>query len=381
MSSLDQSHRSDQSGSLWWLVGGQLGASRAEWLAGVVDVHPAGAADAGASVSRSVLAQALGIVLFDDLLARVPSAAAYVEEKVSRAETVHLDHGAVRTVSGVDCGRLPAGQESVTRVLAALGYTHRFTYDLTRLRMTGRSWCHLDLPEAIPQYFVSELHAGLFSAPFQEAAARVLGSSRDPLDPAATARLAELRSRRSLGLEDAAALLPVLVSCFGRQHSVPDLADYQALLAESEEMAWIATEGTVCNHMTDRVADVAAVAEAERAAGRPIKDAVEVSGSGRIRQTAHRAPLVARSFGMGGVGGVGGAEGEREGEGGDGAGGGDGVGGGGQGGRISRDVPGSFFEFITRAPLPDGSGLDLAFDAANAQQIFAMTRGDRASRR
>jgi hypothetical protein len=44
-------------------------------------------------------------------------------------------------------------------------------------------------------------------------------------------------------------------------------------------------------------------------------------------------------------------------------------------------VPGSFFEFITRAPLPDGSGLDLAFDAANAQQIFAMTRGDRASRR
>ncbi|MDQ1364458.1 MAG: hypothetical protein QOE57_500, partial [Acidimicrobiaceae bacterium] len=221
MSSPDQSHRSDQSGSLWWLVGGQLGASRAEWLAGVVDVHPAAPADAGASVSRSVLAQALGIVLFDDLLARVPSAAAYVEEKASRGETVHLDHGAVRTVSGVDCGQLPAGQESVTRVLAALGYTHRFTYDLTRLRMTGRSWCHLDLPEAIPQYFVSELHAGLFSAPFQEAAARVLGSSQDPLDPAAAARLAELRSRRSLGLEDAAALLPVLVSCFGRQHSVP----------------------------------------------------------------------------------------------------------------------------------------------------------------
>jgi hypothetical protein len=363
VSQSDQPGQSDQSGSLWWLVGGQLGSSRAAWLAGVVGVHPAQAADAGASVSRSVLAQALGIVLFDDLLARVPSAAAYVEEKVSRGETVHLDHGAVRTVSGVDCGPLPAGQESVTRVLAALGYTHRFTYDLTRLRMTGRSWCHLDLPETIPQYFVSELHAGLFSAPFQEAASRVLGSSRDPLDPAAAARLSELRSRRSLGLEDAAALLPVLVSCFGRQHSDPDLADYQALLAESEEMAWIATEGTVCNHMTDRVADVGAVAEAERAAGRPIKDTVEVSGSGRIRQTAHRAPLVTRSFGVGG---------------GD---GGNGSRGGGQGGRISRNVPGSFFEFITRAPLPDGSGLDLAFDAANAQQIFAMTRGDSARRR
>ncbi len=148
----------------------------------------------------------------------------------------------------------------------------------------------------------------------------------------------------------------MLVSCFGRQHAEPDLADYQALLAESEEAAWISTEGTVCNHMTDRVADVAAVADAERAAGRPIKDTVEVSGSGRIRQTAHRAPRVTRSFGAGSGAGVGGV--------------------GREGGRVTLEVPGSFFELITRDAMPDGSGPDLAFDAANAQQIFAMTRGD-----
>jgi hypothetical protein len=340
---------SPEPGSLWRLVAGHVGSSRAQWLAGVVDVvdvHPVLLSAEGPSVSRAVLAQALGILLFDDLLARVPSAAGYVEAKLARGETVHLDHGAVRTVTGVDCGELPPGQESVTRVLAALGYVHRDTYDLARLRMTGRSWCHFDLPAAIPQYFVSELHAGLFTAPFQEAAARVLGSSRDPVDAAAAARLAELRGRGELGLDDAEALVPVLMSCFGRQHDEPDLADYQALLAESEEAAWISTEGTVCNHMTDRVADVAAVADAERGAGRPIKDTVEVSGSGRIRQTAHRAPRVTRSFGVGG------------------------------GGRVALEVPGSFFELITRDAMPDGSGLDLAFDAANAQQIFAMTRGD-----
>jgi hypothetical protein len=347
--------QSEALGSLWRLVAGQLGPSRAQWLAGVVDVDPslladagasdAGPSDAGPSVSRGVLAQALGILLFDDLLARVPSAAAYIEEKRGRGEAVHLDHGAVRTVGGVDCGELPPGQESVARVLAALGYQHRYTYDLARLRMTGRSWCHVDLPAAIPQYFVSELHAGIFSPPFQEAASRVLGSSRDPLDSAATTRLSELRTRGELGLDDAGALLPVLVSCFRRQHAEPDLADYQALLAESEEMAWIATEGTVCNHMTDRVDDVAAVAEAERAAGRPIKDTVEVSGSGRIRQTAHRAAMVERSFTV---------PGSDE--------------------PVSCLVAGSFFEFISRDPLPDGSGPDLAFDAANAQGIFVMTR-------
>ena len=69
-----------------------------------------------------------------------------------------------------------------------------------------------------------------------------------------------------------------------------------------------------------------------------------MSGSGRVLQTAHRAAQVERSFPTG------------------------------YGATVTRWVPGSFFEFITRRPLPDGSGPDLAFDAANAQGIFTMTR-------
>ena len=41
---------------------------------------------------------------------------------------------------------------------------------------------------------------------------------------------------------------------------------------------------------------------------------------------------------------------------------------------ISRRVPGSFLELISRARLDDGR-LDLAFDAQNAQGIFKMTDG------
>ncbi|MDQ6616300.1 MAG: DUF1338 family protein [Actinomycetota bacterium] len=339
--------------SLVDLVAGPLGPQRARWLVEGLDLHPSLLGDPAPGpgpdgwVPRAVLAQALAVVLLNDLMGRVPSAAAYLEERRGRGEKVFLDHGAVRTVAGVSCGALPPGQESVTRVLAALGYEHRFTYDLARLGMTGRSWCHLDLPAAIPQYFVSELHADRFSPSFQDAAARVLGSSRDPLDASARSRLAALRSHSGLGDDDARALLPVLVACFARHHGPPALSDYQSLLAESEEMAWIATEGTAFNHATDRVDDVEAVAAAEREAGRPIKDTVEVSGSGRIRQTAHRAPLVTRWFGLSGVD------------------------------SVSLQVPGSFFELITRLPVPDGSGPDLAFDAANAQQIFSMTRGGR----
>jgi hypothetical protein len=324
------------------LVGAEAG-----WLIEGLDLEPWLLEDSGDWVPRAVLAQALAVLLLEDLLRRVPSGAAYVRERLARGEKVHLDHGAVRTVAGIDCGALPAGQESVTRVLSALGYQHRATYDLARLSMTGRSWCHVDGPAAIPQYFVSELHAARFSPVFQVAAARVLGSSEDPLmaAPGAMGRLEALGGAGGLRFEDARALLPVLVSCFDRQHAAPAIADYQALLAESDEMAWIATEGTAFNHATDRVADVEAVAGAERAAGRPIKATVEVSASGRIRQTAHRAVRVTREFR------------------------------GDSGSPVAMDVPGSFFEFITRLPLPDGSGLDLAFDAANAQQIFAMTRG------
>ncbi len=37
-------------------------------------------------------------------------------------------------------------------------------------------------------------------------------------------------------------------------------------------------------------------------------------------------------------------------------------------------VPGSFYEFITRAVDPATGGLDLNFDSGNASGIFAMTK-------
>ncbi len=326
------------------LVAAQLGT---EWAGPLLDglaIHPSLVED-GDGASRAVIAQALGVVLLDDLLHRVPSAAAYAAERWAAGGRLFLDHGAVRTVAGVACGELAEGQESLARVLRPLGYAHRETYDLGRLKMTGHSWCHLDLPADVPQYFVSELHADRFTDPFSAAAARVMGSSRDPLTGLARLNLDRLAADGRLPLAAAESLLGELATCFARQHGTPALADYETVLAESAEMAWIATEGTAFNHATDRVDDVVAVAEAERAAGRPIKDRVEVSASGRVLQTAHRAAMVERSFKVG----------ERSTE--------------------TRTVPGSFFELITRHPLPDGSGPDLAFDAANAQEIFTMTRG------
>jgi hypothetical protein len=300
---------------------------------------------ANGRVSRICFAAALNAVLFDGVLARVPTGAAFVADQRERGERIRFDHGALRTIRFPEgaTGALPAGQEAFARILKPLGYDVAGLYPLPRLKMTGRAWAQQDLPEHLPQFFISELHVEQFDADFADAAQRVFGTSRDPLDAATIAVLDRFAHEGAVSLDEALAALPVIVGAFERQHDDPALADYELLLDRSGEAAWIATEGNAFNHATSRVPDVAEEAERQRAIGRPIKDRVEVSQTGRVRQTAFRADPVDRSF--------------RD---------GDAV--------VTRSVPGSFYEIISRDVDPATGGLDLCFDSGNATGIFAMTR-------
>ena len=87
-------------------------------------------------------------------------------------------------------------------------------------------------------------------------------------------------------------------------------------------------QGNVFNHATDRVPDVEAVAERQRALGRPMKDKVEVSRNGRVRQTAYRACTVLRPL--------------RD----------------AHGAVLAQAVPGSFYEFISRDRYVDADGVE-----------------------
>lgn len=333
------------SGTLSELLLRALGEERSAKLSKVLTIHPELLEARGEQVSRALIAQALNMLLFEDLVARVPMAQAYVSDRLARGERVTHDHGAVRTVALAGMGTLPAGEESLLRVLRPLGYARREVYPLDKLKMTGRSYAQQDFPEDIAQFFVSELHPDRFSPQFQTVVARVTASSKDPLSPAAMSALSALEQKGAMPFGTAVAILPVLAACFGRQHAPPSVEDYQTLAAESPEMAWISTEGNAFNHATDRVADIEAVAREQKTLGRPMKDEIEVSASGRVRQTAFRAATVRRPFRQP------------------------------DGHLVQREVPGSFYEFISRSHLPDGSGkLDLGFDSSNAQGIFKMTQ-------
>jgi hypothetical protein len=292
-------------GPLEDLVAGQLGRERARALLGSLVVHPALVAPAARGVPRAVIAQALAIVLFDDFLGRVPDAAAYAEARLAAGRHLHLDHGAIGTVAGVPCGELAEGEGSVARFLAPLGYAPCPADDPSSRPVTGRPWRHPDLPAHVPQYLITVVHADRFPEPFRQAAARVVGSSRDPLTGLATVNLARLAAEGRLDHHHAESLLGELASCFQRHHATPALADYELVRAESEEMAWIATDGPALRHAAVRVDDL--VSEGE----------------------APPAGLVERSFRVG----------ERSTE--------------------TRMVPGPFLEVVSRHPLPDGSGPDL----------------------
>ena len=158
-------------GNLETIVTGVIGPEAAAYLSSVLAVPAELREESSAAPSRAVMAEALNIVLFQDLLDRVPDAAAYVNDCIRQGIPVKHDHGAVRTVALEGMGTLPAGQEALLRVLRPLGYALNGTYPLDRLKMTGRSYAHVDYPEDIAQFFVSELYPERFSQEFQAAVA------------------------------------------------------------------------------------------------------------------------------------------------------------------------------------------------------------------
>ena len=170
-----------------------VGAERAEWLFQVLEVPQALLDETGTSISRAGIAQALNMMLFDDLLARVPDARLYTGDCLRDGKKIMHDHGAVRTVNMAGMGALPAGEEAITRILRPLGYALNGVYPLERLKMTGRSHAQVEFPEELAQFFISELHPERFSDEFQAAVARVMSTCTDPLTPEAYKLLAEAR--------------------------------------------------------------------------------------------------------------------------------------------------------------------------------------------
>ena len=330
---------------LWQQLSRAVGQAQCEELFHTLELAPEVLSTERDSrkTSRVVVAQALNMILFRKLVDNVPEGRQYVRDKLASGNKIVFDHGAVRTVGGISCGDLPSGAEGVTRILEPLGFEKVASYPLQKLKMMGAAYCHQDLPEDMSQFFVSELESEKFTQQFRDAAERILKESCDPISDYSKFHLDTLTKQKEIDSAVVPSLIVELSRAFDRQHPTPAKEDYDIVAAESAEMAWIATEGTFFNHLTDRVDDVMTLADKLRSQGFPIKEEVEVSKEKTVLQTAYKATKVDRFMRT--------AEGLK-----------------------SFKVPGSFVEFIQRHRLPQNpSKLDLRFDSSNAQGIFKMT--------
>ena len=83
--------------------------------------------------------------------------------------------------------------------------------------MTGRSYKQIDDQKHF-SILRRQLHPKRFSKEIPRSGDPCPRQSRDPLTPAAVSMLNELERDGNLPLSQAQKLLPVLVSCFERQH-------------------------------------------------------------------------------------------------------------------------------------------------------------------
>src|SRR5450830_332240 len=162
----------------------------------LLDVTASTLRPASISVTRLELAQALNMLLFDKLLQEVPAGRDYVADAAAAGIKIRFDHGAVRTVLRGGASNFPDGEALFTRMLLPLGYQLAGLYPLPRINMTGHVYAHLDDPENIAQFFVSELHPEKFSASFQTTVEALLANSRDPLSADQLGLLDQLAAHR-----------------------------------------------------------------------------------------------------------------------------------------------------------------------------------------
>jgi hypothetical protein len=260
-----------------------------------------------------------------------------IEEKViGREDEIENDHIAFRSL-GVPF----LGIASLEKVFLHLGYTRRDTYHFPAKKLDAY-WYAPPEPR-FPRIFLSELRVHDLSAGTQALIGRYTGGLKGD-------------RANDLDLDDVYAVDEFLHSS---SWEAPGLADYEALLAESEYAAWVIYNRYYLNHFTISVHNlpkgydtVASFNNFLERHGFRLNDAggkIKTSPDGLLLQSSTVAGLVEATFADG----------------------------------VKKLIPGSYVEFAERRVLPEFAGWPEdrigreqrreGFEAGNADKIFEST--------
>ncbi|MEX0703765.1 MAG: DUF1338 domain-containing protein [Planctomycetales bacterium] len=233
--------------------------------------------------------------MFDRLWARYRGRVSHVGvyERVIReaGATFVNDHIAFRTFAWQ---RPFAGIGGVSRVFEALGYVPAGCYHFADKHLSA---IHFQHPNGeFPKLFVSELKTWELSANAREIIARSLAEHRAPVSEDVLARLAD----PALSPKDAPLLEQALAVIQERPWPAPEMADVDALNAESQYAAWVLVHGYEVNHFTSLINshgvagldDIEKTIAALKQAGVPMKAEIEGERGSKLRQSATEAAVI-----------------------------------------------------------------------------------------
>ena len=111
---------SQNEGSIVALVQSVLGEDAGQAALDALAIDPALLAQSGPTVSRAAFAMAMNVILFHDLLERVPSGAAYVADTLARAR--HYGQRAVDAIGGFRSSQAKAALTEAVAFAVARAY-------------------------------------------------------------------------------------------------------------------------------------------------------------------------------------------------------------------------------------------------------------------
>ncbi|WP_117235957.1 DUF1338 domain-containing protein [Vibrio maerlii] len=260
--------------------------------------------------------ESLFSALWQDYITRLCPSADKVHDLLEENEALINDHIALRTFN-----LAPIGLDTLAKPFIELGYKACGDYLFESKKLVAKHFEHDD--PSLPKVFISELKVNECSPQLQGIAEQLV----EQIDHD------DLKAHEFL--------------YSGRLWQI-DSEDYQALAQESEYASWLAAHGFGANHFTVSVNQLNAFDEVKqvndhlRVAGFTINESGgEVKGTPEVllEQSSTMADKVAVQFAD-----------------------------------KAEEIPGGFYEFAKRYPMPNGE-LYSGFVAASADKIFESTNG------
>ncbi|HRX86303.1 MAG TPA: DUF1338 family protein [Phycisphaerae bacterium] len=230
--------------------------------------------------------------LWQNYRRRVPYAERYVQLVTERGGRVVNDHIAFRTLN-VDLPMQPAGLEALRRIFTTLGYHEATQYDFPETHLTAVHLLHDD--PWMPKLFISQLEVSQLPEDIAGLITRAAAVEEPTFDyPYET--LSALAEER-LDTRHVTEAVDRLVAVFQRPWAPPPRSTVLAANAASQYAAWTLLHGSAVNHFTawinehavDAWPDIEATVEGLRAAGVPMKAAIEGAPGSKLRQSATAA--------------------------------------------------------------------------------------------